>query len=129
MLSLDFYGLKHKDIKVFQQFVTEEYDTDDLIFYLFVRSCIEKELKVFFLEKAKENLGEGVLYGQEDDDIMVPVKKCEKLAKAVFGSEEKNLLKTFIPERRYIELNLDINIKNIYITNLLSDFIFYNEIF
>ena len=96
MLSLDFYGLKHKDIKVFQQFVTEEYDTDDLIFYLFVRSCIEKELKVFFLEKAKENLGEGVLYGQEDDDIMVPVKKCEKLAKAVFGSEEKNLLKTFM---------------------------------
>ena len=102
MLSLDFYGLKHKDIKVFQQFVTEEYDTDDLIFYLFVRSCIEKELKVFFLEKAKENLGEGVLYGQEDDDIMVPVKKCEKLAKAVFGSEEKNLLKTFIKLREKI---------------------------
>ena len=96
MLSLDFYGLKHKDIKVFQQFVTEEYDTDDLIFYLFVRSCIEKELKVFFLEKAKENLGEGVLYGQEDDDIMVPVKKCEKLGKTVFGSEDKELLKNFM---------------------------------
>ena len=96
MLSLDFYGLKYKDIKVFQQFVTEEYDTDDLIFYLFVRSCIEKELKVFFLEKAKENLGEGLLYGQEDDDIMIPVKKCEKLAKAIFGTEEKNLLITFM---------------------------------
>ncbi len=96
MLSLDFYGLKHKDIKVFQQFVTEEYDTDDLIFYLFVRSCIEKEFKVFFLEQAKENLGEGLLYGQEDDDIMIPVKKCEKLGKAIFGSEEKELLKTFM---------------------------------
>ena len=56
MLSLDFYGMKHKDIKVFQQFVTEEYDSDDLIFYLFVRSCIEKELKVFLLLTMKINL-------------------------------------------------------------------------
>ena len=96
MLSLDFYGLKHKEIKIFQQFVTEEYDAEDLIFYLFVRSCIEKELKVFFLEKAKENLGQGLLYGQEDDDIMVPVKKCEKLAKAIFGTEDRDLLKTFM---------------------------------
>ena len=79
MLSLDFYGMKHKDIKVFQQFVTEEYDSDDLIFYLFVRSCIEKELKVFFVEKAKDNLGQGLLYEKEDNDILVPVKKCEKL--------------------------------------------------
>ena len=96
MLSLDFYGLKHKEIKIFQQFVTEEYDAEDLIFYLFVRSCIEKELKVFFLEKAKENLGQGLLYGQEDDDIMVPVKKCDKLAKAIFGTEDKDLLKSFM---------------------------------
>ena len=96
MLSLDFYGLKHKDIKVFQQFVTEEYDADDLIFYLFVRSCIEKEQKVFFLEKAKENLGQGLLYGQEDDDILIPVKKCEKLARAIFGNDEDELMSNFM---------------------------------
>ena len=96
MLSLDFYGLKHKDIKVFQQFVTEEYDADDLIFYLFVRSCIEKELKVFFLEKAKENLGQGLLYGQGNDDILVPVKKCQKLAKAIFGNDEEELMNNFM---------------------------------
>ena len=96
MLSLDFYGMKHKDIKIFQQFVTEEYDSDDLIFYLFVRSCIEKEQKQFFLERAKENLGQGILYGQEDDDILVPVKKCKKLAKAIFGSDEEELLNNFM---------------------------------
>ena len=96
MLSLDFYGMKHKDIKIFQQFVTEEFDSDDLIFYLFVRSCIEKEEKQFFLERAKENLGQGLLYGQEDDDILVPVKKCKKLAKAIFGSDEEELLNNFM---------------------------------
>ena len=96
MLSLDFYGMKHRDIKIFQQFVTEEYDSDDLIFYLFVRSCIEKEQKQFFLERAKENLGQGLLYGQEDDDILVPVKKCKKLAKAIFGSDEEELMNKFM---------------------------------
>ena len=96
MLSLDFYGMKHKDIRVFQQFVTEEYDSDDLIFYLFVRSCIEKEQKQFFLEKVKENLGQGLLYGQEDDDILVPVKKCKKLAKAIFGGDEEELMNNFL---------------------------------
>ena len=96
MLSLDFYGLKYKDIKIFQQFVTEEFDSDDLIFYLFVRSCIEKEQKQFFLERAKENLGQGLLYGQEDDDILVPVKKCKKLAKAIFGSDEEELMNNFL---------------------------------
>ena len=83
MLSLDFYCMKHKNIKIFQQFVTEEYDSDDLIFYLFARSCIEKEQNQFFLERVKKNLG------QEDDDILVPVKKCKKLAKAIFGDEEE----------------------------------------
>ncbi len=96
MLSLDFYGMKNKNIKIFQQFVTEEYDSDDLIFFLFVRSCIEKELKQFFLEKAKENFGQDSLYGQDNDDILVPVKKCKKLAKAIFGDEEEELMNNFL---------------------------------
>jgi len=29
---------------------------------------------------------------KEDDDIMVPVKKCKKLAKAIFSSEQKDLI-------------------------------------
>ena len=96
MLSLDFYGMKFKNIKIFQQFVTEQYDSNDLIFFGFVRSCIEKELKQFFLEKAKENLGQDSLYGQDNDDILVPVKKCKKLAKAIFGDEEEELMNNFL---------------------------------
>ena len=91
MLSLDFYSLNHKDIKIFQQFVTEEYDSDDLIFYLFVRSCIEKEQKLFFLEKAKENLTQ-----DKDDDILVPSKHFKKLAKSIFGNDEETLLNNFL---------------------------------
>jgi len=33
---------------------------------------------------------------KEDDDIMVPVKKCKKLAKAIFSSEQKDLINSFM---------------------------------
>ncbi len=111
IFSLDFYGLKDKDIKIFQKFVIEEYDEEDLIFYLFFRSCIEKELKVFFLEKVRKNSGRGMIDAKEDDDIMVPVKKCKKLAKAVFGSEEKDLINTFMEGIKNL-LEADSNDKN-----------------
>lgn len=64
--------------------------------YLLVHVCIEKELKIFFLEKAKENLGQGLVYEQEDDDILVPIKKCERLAKAIFGKDEEELMSNFM---------------------------------
>ena len=96
MLSLDYYGRNHKDIKIFQQFLTEEYDADDLIFYLFIRSNIEKTLKVSFVDKAKENLNQNILYDEEgDDDILVPFDKCKTLSKAIFGTE-KELQKSFM---------------------------------
>ena len=96
MLSLDYFGRNHKDIKIFQQFLTEEYDADDLIFYLFIRSNIEKTFKVSFLEKAKENLNQNILYEEEgNDDILVPMDKCKSLSKAIFGSE-KELQKNFM---------------------------------
>ena len=67
-----------------------------LISYTNLNNLISESEMKEFLEKAKENLGQGLLYGQEDDDIMVPVKKCEKLAKAIYGTEDKDLLKTFM---------------------------------
>ena len=105
-ISLDFYGLKDKNIKTFQQFIIEKYDSEDLIFYLLVRSCIEKELKVF-LEKAKENLGQGLLKGQgNDDDILVPVIKCKKFAKAIYGNEEEELMSNFMDNiKKLLEIN------------------------
>ena len=96
MLSLDYYSRNHKDIKIFQQFLTEEYDADDLIFYLFIRSNIEKILKTTFLEKMKENLNQNILYENEgNDDLLVPLDKCKNLSVAIFGTE-KDLQKNFM---------------------------------
>jgi len=80
LLSLDFYKKDYKDIDIFSKFINEEYDSDDLIFFLFVRSCIEKELKFMFVEKAKDEMK--LQYQEEkenmDNDIYLNIKTCIK---------------------------------------------------
>jgi hypothetical protein len=49
ILLLPAFIFFRQEIKIFSKFLNEEYDTDDLIFFLFVRSCIEKEMKIMFL--------------------------------------------------------------------------------
>jgi len=44
--SVDFHSKDYPEARIFQKFLSEEYDTDDLIFFLFLRSSIEKELKI-----------------------------------------------------------------------------------
>jgi hypothetical protein len=56
LMSIDHFKDFSHEIQIFRKFLTEEYDTDDLIFFLFVRSCIEKELKIMFIEKAREEI-------------------------------------------------------------------------
>jgi len=56
LMSIDYFKEFSHEIEIFTKFLTEEYDTDDLIFFLFVRSCIEKEMKIMFIEKAREEM-------------------------------------------------------------------------
>lgn len=80
LLSVEFYRKQNKDIEIFSKFVNEEYDIEDLIFFLFVRSCIEKEMKVMFIEKAKDEIN--VQYQDDRDEIdtelYLNVKTCLK---------------------------------------------------
>ena len=50
LLSADFFKEKSKEIEIFVKFITQEYNSEDLIFFLFVRSCIEKEMRMMFIE-------------------------------------------------------------------------------
>lgn len=111
--SVEFYAKTYKDVKLFSMFLTEEYDNDDLIFYLFVRSCIEKELKMFFLEKAKEKVKKG--NSNVMDDIYVPVKACQNIALAIFGNDEPELLNAFIDKVAHLTSTESLNKKKTHI--------------
>ena len=54
ILSIDFFKNKDIIVSIFSKFLNEELDSDDLEFYLYVRSCIEKELNAMFIEIARQ---------------------------------------------------------------------------
>lgn len=56
LMSVDYYKDLNREVNIFSKFLRTEYDTDDLIFFLFVRSCIEKEMKIMFIEKARDEM-------------------------------------------------------------------------
>ncbi|MCQ2820988.1 MAG: hypothetical protein MJ252_27330 [archaeon] len=92
--SIEFYSRQYKDIRIFARFLREDYDTDDLIYFLFVRSCIEKELKVLFVEKMRHATN-----GQLDDatnvEIFVPLKSSARIGQLVFGRSDERMLDIF----------------------------------
>jgi len=78
LISTDYFKTNSKEIKIFSKFLNEEYDTDDLIFFLFVRSCIEKEMKIMFIEKAKEEIKLQQYEDKEkiDTELYLNIKTC-----------------------------------------------------
>ena len=56
MLTTEFFESQYSDIRVFSCFLSGKFSIDDLLFFLFLRSNIEKELGILFLEKAKDEI-------------------------------------------------------------------------
>ncbi len=79
LTSIDFYKFYDKEIGIFSRFMDETYDLDDLIFFLFVRSCIEKEMNIMFIEKAKDDIKIQYNEPREDDnEVYLNKKICLK---------------------------------------------------
>jgi hypothetical protein len=80
LLSCEHFRKYNNKIDIFAKFLNEEYDTDDLIFFLFVRSCIEKELKFTYIEKSRDDIK--LQYQEDRDDIdtetYLNIKTCIK---------------------------------------------------
>lgn len=105
LISADYYKDKSREVEIFIKFLNEEYDSEDLIFFLFIRTCIEKEKKILFFEKAKEEIAL-LLYedkDQVDTELYLNMKSCEKIAKIVFGKEIDSDKEMIIPFKNKIE--------------------------
>ncbi len=88
--SLDFHLQLSNDVSVqiFSNFLAEKYERDELIFFLFVRSMIEKEMNIEFYNQRKKF---------EDISLMqLTHKSCFLITSAVFGLAEENLIERFM---------------------------------
>ena len=94
--SIDFFKNKDTIISIFAKFLNEELDSDDLEFYLYVRSCIEKELNTMFIELARQQIKKGKLSQEERDKSCLSIKSCLNLANNIYGDEQEELLNAFM---------------------------------
>lgn len=80
LVSVDYFKDKNKEVEIFSKFLSEEFDADELIFFLFVRTCIEKEMKIMFMEKAREEIK--LQYNEDkeyvDTELYLNIKICLK---------------------------------------------------
>jgi hypothetical protein len=93
----------HTEVEVFARFLEEAYDPDDLLFFLYVRSVVQKELSYNFRSRWSE-LGR---YGQSSSTpsinapnnhghLQMSIRDCSLVSRVVFGSESDPLYKTFM---------------------------------
>ena len=95
LISLDYYKENSIEVEIFSKFIDETFDTDDLIFFLFVRSCIEKEMKIMFIEKTREEIK--LQFNEErkdDNELYLNNGVCLKSKRFLFV--HKFIRKTFI---------------------------------
>jgi len=75
--SVDFHKQESPEVHLFYQFLTLKTDNKELLFYLYVRSMVEKEMGVSFARVKDDMRG-----------LSINVHKCEKVAKVLYGEDD-----------------------------------------
>jgi len=94
------------EVEVFARFLEEMYDPDDLLFFLYVRSVVAKELNYNFRARWSE-MGRSAVpsspsktHGNEalppGTSLSLSFRDCSLVSRVVFGSEADALYKTFM---------------------------------
>lgn len=91
---------EHLEVETFARFLEAYYDPDDLLFYLYVRSVVQKELGVSFRTRWSE-LGRagaegGVAGSGAPAPLFLSARECAVVARVVFSSEADPLYRTFM---------------------------------
>ena len=98
MITVDYFQGHYEDIRIFSNLLSGKYNTEDLLFFLFLRNNIEKELGISFLEKAKD---ETKIQHKENKeyifiDFYLNFQQCSKIICQVFNLEDEILINQVI---------------------------------
>ena len=123
MLSTEFYQNQNDDIRIFSNFLSGKYGIGDLLFFLFLRNLIEKELNISFLDKAKD---ETKIQHKENKEYIflefyLNFHQCSKIICQLYNIEDEILINQVIKriEPYLIKDPQSSNFNQISIYNLL----------
>ena len=127
LLSTEYFKNNNEDIRLFSDFLNENYNKDDIIFFLFLRSNIEKNLGVSILEKAKDDT---IIQHKEDKEeifknLYLYPKNISKIISTLYNCDDEILFNQVLQRLEpYYEKNNQSYKFNIYLflTCLTDDF-------
>lgn len=88
LLTCEYFKNENEEIRMFSLFLSELYTFDDIMFFLFLRSNIEKELKILFLEKAKDETK--IQHMEDRDEILRDIHLNQKVIQKIIASVYNN---------------------------------------
>jgi hypothetical protein len=86
------YRRDYLEVEMFCRFLQEFYDHDDLLFFLYVRSVVAKQLHVSFKTRWTKSDGPG----RQPKSLWLSYRECVHVAKTVFGDANESLCRDFL---------------------------------
>ena len=79
------------ELQIFARFLEEEYDADDLLFFLYVRSIVQKETGIAFQSRWSEGAGR-----DPRESLWLSYRACQVVSRTVFMSDKDELYIKFM---------------------------------
>lgn len=86
------YRRDYLEVEMFCRFLQEFYDHDDLLFFLYVRSVVAKQLHVTFKTRWAKSDGPG----RQPKSLWLSFRECVSVAKIVFGDANDVMCRDFL---------------------------------
>jgi hypothetical protein len=86
------YRRDYLEVEMFCRFLQEFYDHDDLLFFLYVRSVVAKQLHVSF----KTRWGKSDGPGRQPKSLWLSYRECVSVARSVFGEANEGMCRDFL---------------------------------
>ena len=82
---------RHLEVEVYARFIEEFYDADDLLFFLYVRSVVQKMLGIPMRNRWNDARGDRV-----PKTLVLDRRQCVSIARTVFGSDQDPMFQEFM---------------------------------
>lgn len=89
--SVEFHRKASQEADLFANFLSQKYDTRDLVFFLYTRCLLEKEIDIKFSAYGKVN----PIKVTDPRNVNLTMKTCKKISK-IFFEEDENELNNFL---------------------------------
>ena len=96
LANIDKYRKDYLEVEVFARFLTEFYDYQDLIFFLYVRSVVANVLHISFKTKWTRPDHGGGGNSRNVTALWMSYRECMQVSKIVFGEEGEPMMREFI---------------------------------